>query len=216
MAYHGGLIDKYIGDAIVAVFGAPLDDPRHAERAVRAALTCCERLAALNAESKAQSSPALAHRIGINSGRAIVGNVGSRRRFNYTAIGDSVNLASRLEGANRYFGTSIIASEHTVSLARSAFLWRELDVVRVKGRAEPVHIYEPLAVAGRESADEIERAERYREGLELWRAGDFAGAAVAFGRVAEVDRPSAMLVKRADGLTSEPPGVAWEPITTLG
>ena len=142
---EGGLIDKYIGDAILAVFGAPLDDPRHAERAVRAALACCGKLDALNAESRITNAPALAHRIGLNSGPAVVGNIGSKRRFNYTVMGDAVNLASRLEGANRYFGTSLVASEKTVILAKAQFVWRELDVIRVKGRAEAVRIFEPLA-----------------------------------------------------------------------
>jgi adenylate cyclase len=212
---NGGLIDKYIGDAIVAVFGAPLDDRHHAESAVRAALACCERLASLNAEDTA-NVPALAHRIGVNSGPAIVGNIGSKRRFNYTAIGDSVNLASRLEGANRYFGTSIIASERTFALAGASFAWRELDVVRVKGRVEAVRIYEPLAPAGRETAAQIARAEGYRKGLALWRARDFAGAASAFARIAETDKPGAIFMKRAMALELEPPAADWEPITALG
>ncbi len=213
---HGGLVDKYIGDAIVAVFGAPLDDPRHAENAIRAALACCDGLAALNARGRGEGGPALAHRIGVNSGLAIVGNVGSRRRLNYTVIGDSVNLASRLEGANRYFGTSVIASEHTVGLTKHAFFWRELDVVRVKGRAEPVRIYEPLALAGQESADHVERAERYREGLDLWRAGDFAGAASAFARIADADPPAAKFMSRARAAAAASPEENWEPISTLG
>ena len=213
---HGGFIDKYIGDAIVAVFGAPLDDGHHAESAVRAALACDERLEFLNANSKAANVPALAHRIGINSGPAIVGNIGSRRRFNYTVIGDSVNLASRLEGANRYFGTSIIASDRTVALARASFAWRELDTVRVKGRMEAVPIYEPLALSGRETADQMARAEKYREGLALWRAGNFAAVAAAFARFAEADPPAAMLMKRAKALALEPPGTDWEPINALG
>jgi adenylate cyclase len=212
---NGGLIDKYIGDAIVAVFGAPLDDRHHAESAVRAALACCKRLASLNAEGKAANVPALAHRIGVNSGPAIVGNIGSRRRFNYTVIGDSVNLASRLEGANRYFGTSIIASERTFALARASFAWRELDVVRVKGRNEAVRVYEPLALAGQETPDQVARAKSYREGLALWRARDFASAASAFARIAETDKSAAMFMNRAMVFELEPPREDWEPITGL-
>jgi adenylate cyclase len=213
---NGGYIDKYIGDAIVAVFGAPSDDPRHAENAVKSALSCCERLNALNAENRSAGDPVLAHRIGVNSGPAVVGNIGSKRRFNYSVIGDSVNLASRLEGANRYFGTSIVASESTFALAGACFAWRELDVVRVKGRLEPVRIYEPLAVSGRETADQIARAENYRDGLALWRAGNFAGAASLFARFAEADLPSAIFMKRAKTLALETPGEDWRPITALG
>ena len=116
---HGGYVDKYIGDSIVAVFGAPADDPDHAANAARAALDCCTQL------DRAQRDPRplfhdckLAQRIGINSGEALVGNFGSRRRFNYSVMSDAVNLASRLEGANKFYGTTIIASETTVAACR--------------------------------------------------------------------------------------------------
>src|SRR5215831_19580643 len=141
---HGGFADKYIGDSIVAVFGAPLDDPDHATNAVRAALQCSARLGTLDRVSR-EFGGTPRQRIGINSGSALLGNIGSRRRFNYTVLGDMVNLASRLEGANKYFGTSIIASEATVALTGAGFVWRELDIVRVQGRSQPVKIFEPLA-----------------------------------------------------------------------
>src|SRR5712692_3869592 len=131
---HRGFVDKYIGDAIVGVFGAPVDDADHAIHAVRAALACCERLAELNKTAPAFRGHMLRHRIGLNSGEALVGNVGSGRRFNYTVIGDVVNLASRLEGANKYFATSIPASEATVTLTGGTFIWREIDAIRVIGR----------------------------------------------------------------------------------
>jgi adenylate cyclase len=212
---QGGFIDKYVGDAIVAVFGAPMDDPRHAEHGVRAALTCCERLEMLNAESRTMNAPALAHRIGLNSGRAVVGNVGSKRRFNYTVMGDAVNLASRLEGANRFFGTSIIASENTVELAGSTIAWRELDFVRVKGRAEALRIFEPLAISGYETEDQIARTERYGEGLALWRMGDIAAAAAMFACFADVDPPSARFLERLRKVEQDPPQKNWDPIFTL-
>ncbi|WP_245431339.1 adenylate/guanylate cyclase domain-containing protein [Rhodoplanes roseus] len=125
----GGYVDKYIGDSIVAVFGAPANDPDHATHAVRAALRCCDRLAALNGTA-AFAGHRLSHRIGLNSGEALVGNIGSRRRFNYTVMSDAVNLASRLEGANKYFSTAIMASETTVERTGDAFAWRELDAIR--------------------------------------------------------------------------------------
>ena len=118
---HGGYVDKYIGDSIVAVFGAPADDPDHAANAARAALDCCARLAELNASSAAFRGCRLAQRIGINSGEALVGNFGSQRRFNYSVMSDAVNLASRLEGANKFYGTTIIASETTVGACRRGF-----------------------------------------------------------------------------------------------
>src|SRR5581483_2912918 len=124
---QGGFVDKYIGDAIVAVFGAPADDPNHAVNAVRAALRCQAKLAELNQQPDTFAGHSLGQRIGLNSGEALVGNMGSRRRFNYTVMGDVVNLASRLEGANKYFASSIMASETTVALTGTAFTWRELD-----------------------------------------------------------------------------------------
>ena len=142
---QGGFVDKYIGDAIVAVFGAPLDDPEHAANAVHAALRCAARLPLDRVN--AAFGRTVRQRIGLNSGEALIGNIGSRRRFNYTVMGDMVNLASRLEGTNKFYGTTVIASEATVELTGRAFVWRELDAIRVKGRSQPVRI-EPLGAAG--------------------------------------------------------------------
>ncbi len=212
---HGGFVDKYIGDAIVAVFGAPLDDPQHAVHATRAALRCHERLEQLNHTATAFKGFKLGQRIGLNSGEALVGNIGSRRRFNYTVMGDAVNLASRLEGANKYFGSSIMAADATVALTGEAFAWRELDAIRVKGRAQPVKIYEPLAEAGRESDRQKAHAEAYAVGLACWRDRDFAGAMQSFAAVAETDPPSALFLERAQKFAYKPPGPDWEPVNTL-
>jgi adenylate cyclase/guanylate cyclase len=198
----------------VAVFGAPVADPHHARSAVAAALACCARLAELNAGT-AFNGATLGQRIGLNSGEALVGNIGSRRRFNYTVMGDTVNLASRLEGANKFYGTAVIAPEATMALCAEAFAWRELDAIRVKGRAQPTYIFEPLAAAGRADSDTRARAEAYAAGLERWRARDFAGAASFFARGANVDRPSALFLERARRLAQDPPGDGWEPINTL-
>src|SRR5258705_10812331 len=142
---HGGYVDKYIGDSIVAVFGAPAYDPDHAANAARAALDCCKQLAELNASSAPFQEYKLAQRIGINSGDALVGNFGSRRRFKYSVMSDAVNLASRLEGANKFYGTTIIASETTAELGGDGFVWRALDTVRVKSRQQALKIFELLA-----------------------------------------------------------------------
>ena len=179
---HGGYVDKYIGDFIVAVFGAPADDPNHAANAARAALDCCAKLAELNRDSAAFQEHPLAQRIGINSGDAVVGNLGSRRRFNYSVMGDAVNLASRLEGANKFYGTTIIASETTVQLAGDAFAWRELDAIRVKGRTQALKIYELLALSSELTEAQQKSASDYAEGLAHWRAREFSAAAASFGR----------------------------------
>jgi class 3 adenylate cyclase len=212
---HGGFVDKYIGDAITAVFGAPLDDPQHATNAVRAALRCRERLEELNQSAQAFRGHKLGHRIGLNTGDALVGNIGSRQRFNYTVMGDAVNLASRLEGANKYFATSIMAAQATVESTGSTFAWRELDSIVVQGRSEPVRIYEPLALAGMATREQTEAAQTYAKGLACWRARDFAGAAEHFARLAEVDPPAARFLARAQAFLWHPPGPDWAPINTL-
>ena len=188
---HGGYVDKYIGDSIVAMFGAPADDPDHAANAARAALECCTKLAELNRDSAMFREHPLAQRIGINSGEAVVGNFGSRRRFNYSVMSDAVNLASRLEGANKFYGTTIIASETTVAQAGDGFAWRELDAIRVKGRSQALKIYELLALAAELTEAQKAEAANYAEGLAHWRAREFEAAAAAFARSADTDRPAA-------------------------
>ncbi|HXH44083.1 MAG TPA: adenylate/guanylate cyclase domain-containing protein [Bradyrhizobium sp.] len=212
---HGGYVDKYIGDSIVAMFGAPADDPAHARNAVRAALKCHEKLAELNAGHPAFAGHGLSHRIGLNSGEAVVGNIGSRRRFNYTVMSDTVNVASRLEGANKYYGTAIMASETTMAQTGDAFAWRELDAIRVQGRGEPIRVFEPLAEAGAESAEQAKVAAAYAEGLACWRARQFAKAADAFGQTAEADPASALFAKRARTFIVNPPASDWTPVNTL-
>jgi len=211
----GGYVDKYIGDSIVAVFGAPADDSEHASNAARAALGCRARLDELNRDSAAFKGYDVAHRMGLNSGAALVGNIGSRRRFNYSVMSDAVNVASRLEGANKYYGTTIAASEMTVELTGSTFAWRELDAIRVKGRATPVKIYELLAEAGEETPQQAAAATAYAQGIAYWRSREFDAAAKCFERVADVDRPSALFLSRANAFASLPPGPDWEPVTTL-
>ncbi len=211
----GGYIDKYIGDSIVAVFGAPADDGDHASNAARAALGCRVRLDELNRHSAAFQGLTVAHRMGLNSGAALVGNIGSRQRFNYSVMSDAVNVASRLEGANKYYGTAIAASEMTVTLSGSAFAWRELDAIRVQGRAAPLKIYELLAEAGQQTPQQTAVAAAYAEGLEHWRRREFDGAAICFARVAEIDKPSALFLKRARLLANHPPEPDWEPVNIL-
>jgi adenylate cyclase len=212
---HGGYVDKYIGDSIVAMFGAPADDPAHARKAVRAALKCHEKLAELNAHHPAFAAHRLSHRIGLNSGEAVVGNIGSRRRFNYTVMSDTVNVASRLEGANKYYGTAIMASETTMAQTGDTFAWRELDAIRVLGRGEAIKVFEPLADTGAESAEQAKIAVAYAEGLACWRAREFAKAADVFAKMAKTDPASSLFAKRAEALAANPPPPDWTPVNTL-
>jgi adenylate cyclase/guanylate cyclase len=212
---YGGYVDKYIGDSIVAVFGAPADDRDHAANAARAALGCCKRLAELNRDSIVFHGCKLAQRIGINSGDALVGNFGSRRRFNYSVMSDAVNLASRLEGANKFYGTTIIASETTVALAGETFAWRELDTIRVKGRTQALKIYELLALSKQLAPSQQAFIADYANGLAHWRTGEFDLASNYFKRSAEVDRPSSIFLERAREFAKKAPGPDWDPIRTL-
>jgi adenylate cyclase/guanylate cyclase len=212
----GGYVDKYIGDSVVAVFGAPIDDNRHAASAARAALGCSRRLAELNHDSSAFQGYQVSQRIGINSGSALVGNFGSQRRFNYSVMSDAVNVASRLEGANKFYGTTIIASDTTVALAGEAFAWRELDTIRVKGRTQSLKIHELMAG----SASELMGSQRaaladYAAGLSHWRAGEFDLAAGCFERSAVQDRPSALFRERARQAADNVPDPDWEPVRSL-
>jgi len=212
---HDGYVDKYIGDSIVAVFGAPLNDPNHARSAARAALDCKIRLADLNRSSAAFQGIKVAQRIGINSGAALVGNFGSQRRFNYSVMSDAVNVASRLEGANKFYGTTIIASDSTVARAADEFAWRELDTVRVKGREQSLAIFELLCLAEELAPDQQRVLADYAEGLALWRAGTCQAAAACFARAATVDRPSALFAERAHAAQHDAPSSAWAAVRSL-
>jgi len=212
---QGGYVEKYIADSIVAVFGAPADDADHARHAATAALLCRARLDELNRSSPAFHGLKVAHRMGLNSGDALVGNIGSRRRFNYSVMSDAVNVASRLEGANKYYGTSIIASETTVAATGSAFAWRELDAIRVKGRTTPVKIYELVAEAGQATPQQQEAAVAYAQGLTHWRVREFEAAVLCFSRAAGFDKPSALFLARACELANSSPGAEWEPVNAL-
>jgi class 3 adenylate cyclase/CHASE2 domain-containing sensor protein len=140
-----GLVDKFMGDAIMAFWGAPLDQPDHAERACSSSLEMIDKLKELQKKWKKEGIPSFDIGIGLNSGEAIVGNMGSSNRFDYTAMGDNVNIASRLEGLNKNYGTNIIISENTYKMVKDKFKTRKLDVVQVKGKKKSIIIYELLS-----------------------------------------------------------------------
>jgi adenylate cyclase len=217
---HGGFVDKYIGDAILAVFGAPVDDPDHALHAVEAALACRNRLEEMSREFSQMVGRPLSARIGINSGQAIVGNIGSRRRFNYTVMGDAVNLASRLEGANKIYGTDILVSDTAMAGCGDRVKFREIDLVRVVGRESPVRIFEPFSLTGAEaptpeSVAQDEQAGHFAAALGAFREQRFAAAADAFAELAEIDAVAAYYVDRARALAESPPDAGWDGITNL-
>jgi adenylate cyclase len=174
---EGGTLDKYEGDAIIAFWNAPLEVPDHAACACRAAWRCQEKLAARRPEFHARTGHDLRMRVGLHTGPVVVGNMGSRQRFNYTVLGDAANLASRLEGANKAFGTSTMISGATRAAASASITVRDLGAVRVVGRREPVAVFELLGPA--QGVDD-RALDRYHAALALCRAGDSAAAAAAF------------------------------------
>ncbi len=213
---HGGFVDKYIGDAVVAVFGAPLGDPDHAAQAVSAALACQARLADLPGGFGLPGDIAVTTRIGINSGEMLVGNIGSDRRFNYTVMGDAVNLASRLEGANKMFGTSILISDRTRELCEGAIEAREIDIVRVVGRAAPVTIFEPLGPAGALAEEARRHNEAFAAALADYRSARLDSAEAGFmALTAAGDGPAASFAERIRALKPAPPGPGWDGVTDL-
>jgi adenylate cyclase len=214
---HGGTIDKYIGDAIMALFGAPLDRPDHPVLACRAALEMIATLQVLNRKWQAQGRPPLKIGVGINTGPVAVGNMGSERLFDYTAIGDNVNLASRLEGLNKYYGTSILISQSTAALLGGAFILREVDRVRVKGKARAIGFFEVLGEG--EAPPELARfLESYHRGLSLYRQRNWPESLAAFTGALELhpeEGDARRYLEQAQKYIESPPGPDWEAVTVM-
>ncbi|HBH86778.1 MAG TPA: adenylate/guanylate cyclase domain-containing protein [Syntrophaceae bacterium] len=200
---EGGTVDKYEGDAIIAFWNAPLEQPDHARRCVRAAMRCQARLAEMRPMFRERLGKDLKMRIGINSGPAIVGNMGSHTRFDYTMIGDAVNLASRLEGINKQFGTYTMISQSAMEQMDGAFPVRELSRVAVVGRKEPVVVYEPLL------PEDIERMQSrlagFSKGLTLFYQGDFPAAETVFSGLADEDPAARAYMNKCRELIDHPP-----------
>ena len=212
-----GFVDKYIGDAIVAVFGAPVDDPEHAQHAVYAALACRARIAELQRELQIPDGAVLNARIGINSGPILVGNIGSRKRFNYTVMGDAVNLAARLEAANKAYNSRILVSDSTVARCGTDITFREVDRVGVVGRDEPLTIFEPIDRLDSITPGQRNVVSRYAQALSAYRASQFAEAAEMFQALtSETQDPvSGAMLERALHYAAAPPPADWGGITRL-
>lgn len=214
---HGGTLDKLIGDSIMMYFGCPIPDAEHARNACLGALAMQRRMAALNERWRGQALPPLRTRIGINTGTVVAGNMGTDTIFNYTIIGDCVNVASRLEGVNKEYGTSTIVSQDTWSLVHDAFEMRELDWVRVKGRAAHIAIYELLAEKGQLTSVQREALRHFAQGLQLYREQRWGEAASAFQRALEAnpdDSPSRRFAKRCKEYQRQPPA-RWDGVHVM-
>jgi len=187
-----GTLDKYIGDAIMAIFNAPVEIENHEYFACKAAVEMIEELKRINENFKAKNFPQIDIGIGINTGKVVAGNMGTDIRFDYTVIGDNVNLASRLEGLNKLYGTRIIVSENTYKKVKNEFKFRELDLIRVKGKKIGVKIYELNQELDTEIIDEFEKA------LNLYKNGKFSEAFEIFKELWEKfnDKPSLEFINR--------------------
>lgn len=215
---HRGNVNKYLGDGIMAIFGAPLGDPNHATLACYAALESQVDLVRLRDVWKATGFPDILARIGVNSGPLVVGNMGSQERLEYTVMGDSVNLASRLEGANKFYDTLILLGPRTVELARADIEVREVDRMRVKGKHEPVVVYELLARRGMLSGERQKTIQLYLEGLAAYKKRDFVSAKERFEMALErdpTDGPSKVYRERAIAYVASPPPADWDGVYEL-
>ncbi len=206
---NNGMVDKFIGDAIMAVFNAPVDFSDHPYFGCKSAIQMLSVLEELNESWKKLGLPEISIGIGINTGTAVVGNVGASFRFDYTALGDTVNTASRLEGLNKTYGTKIIISEYTEKRVRGRFLTRELDIVRFKGKDIPIKVYELL-----EDKKELYSLKKsFEEALSLYRKMDFSKALFEFERILErfpYDGPTRLYIERCKKYLKSPPKKDWD------
>ncbi len=216
---YDGIIDKYEGDAIMAEFGAPLQDDEHAIKACHAALEMQEKLVEMRVKWRKEGRPELHARAGINSGNVVLGNMGSESVFDYTVMGDNVNLASRLEGANKEYGTYIMISEWTQEFVKDHIITRELDLIRVKGKEKPVQVFEVLARASTGISSTMKKVlENYNLGLAAYRQQRWDEAIVCFKAALNAkaeDAPSQEYLERCETFKKEPPGADWDGVFTM-
>jgi adenylate cyclase len=210
---YDGYLNKYMGDGIMAFWNAPVRQADHAARACRCALQSMRRLEELNVELKAQGIVPLKARIGLNSGTMAVGNMGSMQKSDYTVMGDHVNLGSRLEGANKAFGTAIMISEFTYELVRDLFEVRYLDKIRVVGKAKGVSVYELLGEKGQVNGVWTKALPLYHQAIGLFTKREFAAARGIFLEVSNIighDKPSEAYAQRAELFIQQPPAEDWD------
>lgn len=208
---HRGVVDKYIGDAVMAFWGAPIPDPDHARNAVRCALAMRRKCDELRADWFTRYGHHVHARAGVNTGFAVVGNMGSKHKYNYTVMGDMVNLASRLEGANKAYNTFLMVNETTVAKIGDLVDVRELDRIAVKGKDQAVTVYEVLDERGKTSPDKLADARRFEDALAKYRARDFTSALATFEELfARGDAPSETYIERCRELIATPPPPDWD------
>jgi adenylate cyclase len=212
-----GTIDKYMGDAVMAFWGAPINDPNHARHALKAGLAMIERISALRDEFLARGWPEIRIGVGINTGEMSVGNMGSEFRMAYTVMGDTVNLGSRLEGLTRQYGVDVIVGK-TVRDAVPEFVFRELDRVKVKGKNEPVAIYEPLVLKEEVSKDELDELKLYAQALRYYRNKEWDKAELQFLNLQKMHSQKPLYdfyIERMKYFKNNPPPEDWDGVFTF-
>jgi len=220
----GGYVDKFIGDAVMALWGAPIADPQHAVNGIRAAMGAVSRIREAQEAPRNRDALGFSVRIGLNSGPVVVGNVGTDKRYNYTAVGETVNVASRLESVPSLYACQIVVGPHTAELVKSKFLLRELDTIQVKGRESPLAIFQPLAEQAQATPEQRECAERYAEALASYRAMRFTEAWALWEALASKEQdcmgdpkanPSSEMAARARLFMAHPPTHPWDGVWVL-
>ncbi|MDY6831859.1 MAG: adenylate/guanylate cyclase domain-containing protein [Thermodesulfobacteriota bacterium] len=209
---YKGAVDKFEGDAVIAFFGAPNELPNHPEAACLACIDIQKRMVELRAKWRGQGKPELKVRIGLYSGPAVVGNMGSRNRMDYTMMGDTVNTAARLEGVNKIYGTYTMAGQPTYEAAADALFARELDAVTVVGKKKPVAIYEILGRRGEVDETVVKTTEAYAKGLTAYRQRRWDQAVTWFKEALAVtpdDGPSLTMIRRCEAYAENPPPEDW-------
>jgi len=216
---HDGTLDKYEGDAVMAFWGAPVELDNNALHACNAALEMQEKLVDIRAKWRSEGKPDVHVRIGLNTGQMVVGNMGGFGKFDYTVIGDSVNLGSRLEGANKEYGTYIMASERTQELVKDFFAFRELDLLVVKGKTMPIKVFELLGKKENGVPQtKLSAVEQYLTGLELYRRKQFTEAIKKFNAALAIDptdTPSSLYIERSQVYLDSPPPDEWNGVFIL-
>lgn len=206
----GGYVDKFIGDAVMAIWGAPVADPNHAGNGIRAALAAVERIRQEKGAADARGEVGFSVKIALNSGPAVVGNVGTDKRYNYTAVGETVNVASRLESVPGIYGCQIVVGPRTAELAGKRFLLRELDWIQVKGVEGPIAIFEPIVERAKATTGQIECMDRFATALAGYRAMRFNEAYTIWEALAQEDATPHSSHDGAGGLTLNPPAIMAE------
>jgi adenylate cyclase len=212
----GGYVNQFLGDAVMAIWGAPLPDPDHAASAARSALRIVDSVMRAKAEADARGAPGYAVKIGLNTGPAVVGNVGAPKRYNYTAIGETVNVAARLESVPEDYGCRIVVGPATAAAIADRFVLCELDWIQVKGKKEAFSIFQLIAEKSAAGPADLHYQDQYRAALAHYRAGDFAGAEKLWRQQAghpdsafAARSPPVIMARRCDQLKAAPPPV-WD------